>query len=79
MLAIMLSSHDSDSAAEATGPRRDVDVESLWRQCCRVMLAMMLQLNFVLVVVRLRSPRDQCIDVLSHHEEVGYFCWLIAE
>jgi hypothetical protein len=43
------------------------------------MLAMVLQLNFVLVVVRLRSPRDQSIDVLSHHEEVGYFCWLIAE
>jgi hypothetical protein len=34
MLAIMLLSHASDGTAEATGPRRDVDVESCWRRCC---------------------------------------------
>jgi hypothetical protein len=38
------------------------------------MLAMTLQLKVVLAVVRLRSPRDQSIDVLSHREEVGYSC-----
>jgi hypothetical protein len=43
------------------------------------MLAMVLQLKFVLVVVRLRSPQAQSIKVLSHHEEVRYFCRLIAE
>jgi hypothetical protein len=35
----MLPSHAGDGVAEATWPRRDVDVESCWRQCCRVMLA----------------------------------------
>jgi hypothetical protein len=43
------------------------------------MLAMALQLKVVLVVVRLRSPRAQSIRVLSHCEEVGYLCWLVAE
>jgi hypothetical protein len=42
------------------------------------MLVMALQLKVVLVVVRLRSPRAQNIEVLLHHVEVGYFCWLIA-
>jgi hypothetical protein len=40
---------------------------------------MALQLKVVLAVVRLRSPRDRSIDVLSHREEVGYLCWLVAE
>jgi hypothetical protein len=40
---------------------------------------MVLQLKVVLVVVTLRSPRTQSIEVLSHHEEVGYSCWLAAE
>jgi hypothetical protein len=35
----MLLSHAADGAAGATWPRRDVDVGSCWRQCCRVMLA----------------------------------------
>jgi hypothetical protein len=39
MLVIVLLSHASDGAAEATWPRRDVDAESCWRQCCCVMLA----------------------------------------
>jgi hypothetical protein len=43
------------------------------------MLAMALQLKVVLVVVWLRNPRDQSIEVFSHCEEVGYFCWLVAE
>jgi hypothetical protein len=43
------------------------------------MLATMLQLKVVLVVVRLRSPRAQSIEVLSHREEVGYSCWLVAK
>jgi hypothetical protein len=38
------------------------------------MLMMALQLKVILVVVRLRSPRDQSIEVLSHREEVGYSC-----
>jgi hypothetical protein len=42
------------------------------------MLAMALQLNIILVVVRLRSPRAQSIEVLSHCEEVRYSCWLVA-
>jgi hypothetical protein len=43
------------------------------------MLAMVLQLNVALVVVRSCSPQDQSIVVLSHHEEVGYLCWLVVE
>jgi hypothetical protein len=43
------------------------------------MLAMGLQLMVVLVVVRLRSPQAQSIEVLSHREEVGYSYWLIAK
>jgi hypothetical protein len=43
------------------------------------MLAMALHLKVVLVVVRLRSPHDQSIEVLSHREEVAYSCWLVAE
>jgi hypothetical protein len=35
---------------------------------------MALQLMVVLASVRLRSPRDWSIDVLSHREEVGYSC-----
>jgi hypothetical protein len=38
----MLSSHASDGAVEATWPQHDVDVESCWQQCYRVMLAMVL-------------------------------------
>jgi hypothetical protein len=38
------------------------------------MLTMALQLKVVLIVVRLRSPRDQSIEVLSHREEVGHLC-----
>jgi hypothetical protein len=43
------------------------------------MLAMALHLKVVLVVVRLCSPHDQSIEVLSHREEVAYSCWLVAE
>jgi hypothetical protein len=43
------------------------------------MLVTALQLKVVLAVVRSRSPRAQSIEVLSHREEVGYSCWLIAE
>jgi hypothetical protein len=35
-------SHAGNDTAEVTWPRRDVDVESCWRRCCQVMLAMML-------------------------------------
>jgi hypothetical protein len=30
MLATMLLSHDGDGTAEASWPRRDVDIESCW-------------------------------------------------
>jgi hypothetical protein len=43
------------------------------------MLVMALQLKVVLAMVRLHSPRDQSIEVLLHHEEIGYSCWLVAE
>jgi hypothetical protein len=90
MLATMPLSHAGDNATEVTWPRRDTDVESCWRRrcwgdmatvrCrCRVMLAMAPQLKVVLTVVRLRSPRDRSIDVLSHCEEVGYSCWFVAD
>jgi hypothetical protein len=72
MLATMLLNHGRDDAAKSTWPRCDVDVESCWQQCCRVMLTMALQLKVVLVVVRLCSPRAQSIEVLSHLEEVRY-------
>jgi hypothetical protein len=42
MLATLLLSHANDGAAEVTWLRRDVDVESCWQQCCRVMLVTML-------------------------------------
>jgi hypothetical protein len=38
----VLLSHAVDDATEATWPRRDVDVESCWRQWCQVVLATML-------------------------------------
>jgi hypothetical protein len=38
------------------------------------MLAMALQLKDVLAVVRLLSPQDGSIEVVSHREEVGYSC-----
>jgi hypothetical protein len=79
MIATMLLSHSSNDAAEVTWPWRDVDAESCWRQCYRVMLTMVLQLNVVLAVVRLCRPRAQSIEVLSHREEVGYSCWIVAE
>jgi hypothetical protein len=40
---------------------------------------MALQLKVALALVRLCSPRAQSIEVMSHHEEVEYSCWLIAE
>jgi hypothetical protein len=42
MLAMMLLSHAGDDAAGVTWLRRDVDAESCWRQCCRVILVMTL-------------------------------------
>jgi hypothetical protein len=36
------------------------------------MLAMAVQLKVVLDVVRLRSPQDRSIEVLSNREEVRY-------
>jgi hypothetical protein len=35
----VLLSHAGDAATEVTWPQHDVDGESCWRQCCRVMLA----------------------------------------
>jgi hypothetical protein len=58
-----MSSHTGDGAAE-----------SCWQRCCRVMLAIALQLNVVLVVIRLRSPRARSIEVLSQCEEVRLAC-----
>jgi hypothetical protein len=68
MLATMLLSHAGDDAVDTTWPRHDVDAESCWPQCCRVMLAMALQLTGVLAVIRLRSPRARSIEVLTHRE-----------
>jgi hypothetical protein len=72
MPAITLSSHAGDGAARTTWPLHDVDAESYWQQCYRVMLAMAVQLKVVLDVVRLRSPQDRSIEVLSNREEVRY-------
>jgi hypothetical protein len=38
MLTIVLPSHADDSAAGVTWLGHDIDVESYWRQCYRVML-----------------------------------------
>jgi hypothetical protein len=87
---VMLPSHTGDDAARVTWLWRDVDAESGWRRrcwgdmatvrCrCQVKLAMALQLKVEMTVVRMRSPRDRSIDLLSHCEEVGYSCWLVAE
>jgi hypothetical protein len=38
----MLPNHVGDDAAGATRSQHDVDVESCWRQCYRVMLEMAL-------------------------------------
>jgi hypothetical protein len=78
MLETMLWSHASDNDVEASWLRCDLDAKSCQQQCYRIMLAMAVQLEIVLVVVRLRSPRAQSIEVLSHREEVGYSCWIIA-
>jgi hypothetical protein len=72
MLVTMLSSHANGGAVGATSRWHDIDVESCWRQRCRVMLTMALQLKVVLPVVRLHSPQDRSIEVLSHLEEVRY-------
>jgi hypothetical protein len=37
-MATVLSSHASDDATGVTWPQCDVDVESCWWRCCRVML-----------------------------------------
>jgi hypothetical protein len=42
MLVTVLLSHAGDGVAEVTWPQRDVDVESCWRRCYRVMLLMVL-------------------------------------
>jgi hypothetical protein len=51
MLATMLPSHAGEDAAKVTWLRCEVDAESCWRQCYRVVLVMVLQLKVVLVVV----------------------------
>jgi hypothetical protein len=68
-----MPSHAADDTVGATWPWCDVDVESgdnaaesCWRWRCKS--------RVLLTVVRLRSPRDQSIEVLSHREEVGYSC-----
>jgi hypothetical protein len=71
-MATMLPSHAGDCATEVTWPRCNVNAESCWRPCCRVILVMALQLKVVLAMVRLCSPRDWSIEVLPHREEVGY-------
>jgi hypothetical protein len=42
MVVTMLLSHGGDDTVGVTWPQHDVDVESWWRQCYRVMLAMTL-------------------------------------
>jgi hypothetical protein len=42
MLVMVLPSHVGDDAVEVTWPSCDVDAESCWRHCCRVMLMMVL-------------------------------------
>jgi hypothetical protein len=42
------------------------------------MLAMALQLKVVLAVIMLHNLRDRIIEVLSHHKEDGYLCWLVT-
>jgi hypothetical protein len=39
---IILPSHDGNGTTEVTWPRCNVDAESCWQQCCRVMLATMM-------------------------------------
>jgi hypothetical protein len=68
----MLPSHAGDNTTEVTWPRCDIDAESCWQQCCRVVLAMALQLKVVLAMVGLCSTRDQSIEVLSHRKEARY-------
>jgi hypothetical protein len=45
MPATVLPSHAGDGAAEVTWSRRDVDVESCQRRCCRVILALLRRLG----------------------------------
>jgi hypothetical protein len=64
----MLSSHASDGAAEVTLPWRDVDAESCWQQCYRVMLVTAPQLKVVLVMVRLWTPElgaSRCCRIMK--------------
>jgi hypothetical protein len=64
-MSMVLSSDVGDGAVKATCLRCNVDGESCWRWCYRVMLAMVTQLKVVLAVVRFHSPRAQSIEVLS--------------
>jgi hypothetical protein len=79
MLVTVLSSHAGDDAAEVTLSQCDVDAESCWRWCCQVMLVIVLQLEVVLAVLRLRNPRARSIEVLSQREEVRYSCYRVVE
>jgi hypothetical protein len=69
-------SYAGDGAIEVTWPQHDVDVESCWRQCCHVMLVIVLQLKIVLAIVRLCNPQTRSIEVLSQCEEVELACQL---
>jgi hypothetical protein len=55
-MSTVLSSDVGDGAVKVTCLRCDVDAESCWRWCCRVMLAMVTQLKVVLAVVRFLAP-----------------------
>jgi hypothetical protein len=71
MLAMVLSSHPGDYVARTTCPRGDVDVESCWQRCHRVMLVMVLPspttdgaAESTLVVARCRCRG--AMSLLSH-------------
>jgi hypothetical protein len=68
MQATLLSSHAGDGAARATSPRRDVDAESCWRQCYRVMLATVLPGDLAMARCRCRV---MWVMVLSSHAGDG--------
>jgi hypothetical protein len=64
MLMMVLTSHAGDDIAEASWLRGDVDTESCWQRCCRVMLVMTLSMRLGWCVMSIPSHADD--GAMSH-------------
>jgi hypothetical protein len=60
-----------DSAAESTWPRRVVDIESYWGQCCQVMLVITLCRCRVILIMMLLSHASDDVVLMPSHVDNG--------